>query len=64
MRTLPDTGFLREPQVLNFVGFKHSTLWARVKAGTFPRPVKLSPRVTVWRCEDLHQWITEQGKAA
>ncbi|MHB1176625.1 MAG: helix-turn-helix transcriptional regulator [Sulfuriferula sp.] len=59
--TLPETGFLRQPQVLTFVPISKSTLWRRVVAGTFPAPVKLSPRVTVWRVEDVRRWIAEQG---
>ncbi len=58
---LPETGFLRQPQVLVFVPISRSTLWRRIQAGTFPGPVKLSARVTVWRAEDLRRWIAEQG---
>lgn len=59
---LPETGFLRQPQVLVFVPISRSTLWRRIQAGTFPGPVKLSARVTAWRAEDLRSWIAEQGK--
>lgn len=59
--TLPLTGFLRQPQVLVFVPISKSTLWRRIQAQTFPAPVKLSERVTVWRTEDIRRWIAEQG---
>lgn len=59
--SLPETGFLRQPQVLVFVPISRSTLWRRIQAGTFPGPVKLSARVTVWRAEDVRRWIAEQG---
>ena len=55
--TLPETGFLRQPQVLAFVPISKSTLWRRVQARTFPEPVKLSGAVTVWRAEDIRRWI-------
>lgn len=58
---LPETGFLRQPQVLIFVPISRSTLWRRVQAGTFPGPVKLSARVTAWRAEDVRRWIDQQG---
>lgn len=54
---LPETGFLRQSQVLALVPVSKSTLWRRVQARTFPQPVKLSARVTAWRAEDLRQWI-------
>lgn len=59
--TLPQVGFLRQAQVLQFIPFSKSTLWRRVQTRTFPEPVKLSERVTVWRVEDIRQWIAEQG---
>ena len=59
---LPETGFLRQPQVLAFGPISKSTLWRRIQARTFPEPVKLSERVTVWRAEDIRRWITEQGR--
>ncbi|WP_431289432.1 helix-turn-helix transcriptional regulator [Roseateles chitinivorans] len=60
MSVLPDTGFLRQPQVLLFIPFSKSTLWRRVEAGSFPAPVKLSSKVTAWRAEDLRVWIAAQ----
>jgi predicted DNA-binding transcriptional regulator AlpA len=34
-----------------------STWWAGVKSGRFPKPVKLGPRTTAWRAEDIHALI-------
>lgn len=58
---IPETGFLRQSQVLKFVPISKSTLWRRVKVRTFPAPVKLSERITVWRVEDIRWWIEEQA---
>jgi predicted DNA-binding transcriptional regulator AlpA len=58
---LPDTGFLRQSQLIpGIVPFSASTLWRMVKAGAFPPPVKLSPRVTAWRAEDLRDWMSSR----
>ena len=61
---LPETGFLRQPQVLAFVPISKSTLWRRIQARTFPEPVKLSERVTAWRAEDIRHWIAQQSLGA
>ncbi len=58
---LPETGFIRLPQVLALIPMGKSTLWARVKAGTFPQPIKLSTRTTAWRVEDIRTFIKEAG---
>jgi predicted DNA-binding transcriptional regulator AlpA len=60
LSTLPETGFLRQSQVLGFIPISKSTLWRRVTAGSFPAPLKLPARVTVWRAEDVRRWIHEQ----
>jgi predicted DNA-binding transcriptional regulator AlpA len=61
-QNLPATGFLRQSQIVgNIVPASASTLWRWVNAGTFPKPVKLSERVTAWRCEDVRQWLDKQG---
>jgi prophage regulatory protein len=58
---LPETGFLRQPQVLAFVPISKSTLWRRIRARTFPEPLKLSARITVWKAEDIRRWIAQQA---
>lgn len=60
--SLPTTGFVRQPAVLAVIPISKSTLWRRVKHQTFPRPVKLSERVTAWRAEDLHSWIEHHAR--
>ena len=63
---LPPTRRIHRPQrlSLSFVPISKSTLWRRVHARTFPEPVKLSERVTVWRAEDIRRWIEQQGVAS
>ncbi|MCQ2040306.1 AlpA family phage regulatory protein [Pseudomonas kunmingensis] len=37
----------------------HATLWREIKAGRFPRQVRLSPGRVGWRASDLRQWLTD-----
>tara|TARA_B110000211_G_C13558494_1_gene326751 strand:+ start:258 stop:464 length:207 start_codon:yes stop_codon:yes gene_type:complete len=55
---LPETGFLRLPEVLKFIPIGKSTWWQGVKNGKFPKPVKLGERTTAWRVEDIKELIT------
>lgn len=54
---LPETGFVRLAQILKVHPVSKSTWWAGVKSGRFPKPVKLSPRCTAWRVEDIRALI-------
>ena len=59
-KILPETGFIRLSTVLAFIPVSKSTWWAGVKAGRFPMPVKLGPKTTCWRAEDIRSFI-ERG---
>ena len=57
--TLPPSGYVRLPVVLNVFPVSKSTWWAGCKSGRYPKPVKLGPRVTAWRVEDIRSLIAE-----
>jgi len=64
---LPSTGFLRQSQILGnpkarppipaMVPVGATSWWAGIKSGKFPKPVKLGPRTTAWRLEDVLELI-------
>ena len=53
-------GFIRQKSLLGKLGFSAPTLWRKVKAGTFPKPVKLGQNMTAWRCEEVQAWMEAQ----
>ncbi len=54
---LPETGYIRIKELLKFIPVSRSTVWNSVKAGRFPKPVKLSQRVTAWHVNDIRAYI-------
>ena len=52
-------GLLRLPQVLELVPVSKSTWWAGVASGRFPKSVKIGPRTTAWRAEDIYQLLED-----
>ena len=67
--SLPETGYLRiaqivgnpkrKPQIPPIIPVSKSTWWAGVRSGRFPKPVKLGPRITVWKVSDIRALINE-----
>jgi len=67
MKQLPETGFLRLPQIIGnrkaeppvppIIPVCKSTWWAGIKSGRYPKPVKLGSRITAWRVEDIRALI-------
>jgi predicted DNA-binding transcriptional regulator AlpA len=54
---IPETGFLRLPQVLNVYPVSKSTWWQMIREGKAPKPVKLSRRCAAWRFADIRALI-------
>jgi prophage regulatory protein len=59
MDDLPETGFLRLTQVLSVIPIGKTSWWEGVRSGRFPKPVKLTPRCTAWRAEDIRELIKD-----
>ena len=66
---LPDSGYVRESQLVQSpkrpatpapLPFSAPTLWRKVKAGTFPKPTRLSERVTAWNVGSVRAWMAAQ----
>jgi prophage regulatory protein len=67
---LPDSAFIRESQLVQspkrpgiaaLLPFSAPTLWRKVKAGTFPKPAKLSERVTAFNVGAVRSWMAAQA---
>ena len=68
---LPESAFIRESQLVydpkrpEFpapLPFSAATLWRKVAAGSFPKPFKLSQRVTAWRVADVRTFLNAPQK--
>jgi prophage regulatory protein len=45
-------------EIQNLTGIKsRSTIWRRVKQGTFPAPVRMGENTLRWRDQDVRTWL-------
>ncbi|ARO87949.1 AlpA family phage regulatory protein [Nitrosospira lacus] len=59
---LPASGYIRQSQLIPaIVPFSSATLWRKVKKGEFPRPVKLSERITAWDVNSIRAWLESKS---
>ena len=56
-QSIPETGFMRLPKVLEIFPVSKSTFWDGIRKGQYPKPVKLSKRCSAWRAEDVRKMI-------
>ncbi len=72
MNKLPAEGFLRLKQIIGdpkaippipaLIPVGRTTWWAGVKSGEFPKSIKLTARVTVWRVDDIRALMKGEYK--
>lgn len=67
---LSDTAYVRAAQLVQSpanrnapIPFSPATLWRKVKSGDFPKPLKLSERVTAWNVGEVRAWMLAQASA-
>ncbi|AIL62199.1 AlpA family transcriptional regulator [Pseudomonas alkylphenolica] len=58
----PERRILRRPEVEAKTGFKRAYLYSLMKAGQFPKAIKLGVRAVGWDSEEIDQWITDRLK--
>jgi prophage regulatory protein len=66
---LPATGYIRLAQIIGsrtvsppipaVIPVSKSTWWNGIRSGRYPKPVKLGPRITAWRVEDIRALIKQ-----
>ena len=69
---LPDSAMARQSQLIRDpkhptrpspLPFSAATLWRKVRAQSFPAPVRLGPAISAWRVGDVRQWLQAQAQA-
>lgn len=52
-----DKALARRRQVEQLVQLSRSTIYANVKAGTFPAPIRIGARAVAWRLSEVEAWL-------
>ena len=53
---------LRIKEVLARLSIRRSSFLEGCRTGRFPQPIKLGPRTTVWKAEEIDAFIENLGK--
>ncbi|MEO1767971.1 helix-turn-helix transcriptional regulator [Thiobacter aerophilum] len=51
---------LRLPKVIDATGYSKSRIYALIKEGAFPAPLKLGDRAVGWRESEIEAWIASR----
>jgi prophage regulatory protein len=61
IQTHPSETVLRLPGVKGISGLGRSSIYAGVKAGTFPAPIKLGDRAIGWLDSEVQTWVKSRA---
>lgn len=56
------TNLIRLTKVTEKTGCAKSTIWWMIANNKFPKQIKISPRISVWKESDVNEWIEKQIK--
>jgi prophage regulatory protein len=59
---MEQTVIIRLPELRKRIGLGRSSIYALVKQGSFPRPIRLSRRAVGWSLAEVEAWL--QSRAA
>jgi len=48
---------IRNREVRSRVGFSNTTIYEKIKKGTFPKPIRIGDRMVAWDSEAIDSWI-------
>lgn len=54
---------VRMPELLQKIGLSKASIYNRVAAGSFPKPINLGGRSVGWLESSVEQWIAERSAA-
>ncbi len=72
MVTLPETGYLRLPQIIGdhktntpaIIPICKASWYNGIKSGRYPKSYKISSRSVAWKVEDIRKLVEEIGGVA
>lgn len=54
------TDLRRIPAVRRQTGLSAATIYRRIQAGSFPRPLKIGTRASAWVGSEVDQWVADR----
>lgn len=64
MMDIPEFGFLRLDDVLRIIPVSKTTWYNGVRNGRFPKGIRLSQNIVVWRVEDIKNLVRQLEEEA
>jgi prophage regulatory protein len=61
--TVPNDPILRFRDLQTLTRLSRTTIYGYIKAGDFPRPLKLGKRASGWRLSEVEAWLASRPRS-
>jgi predicted DNA-binding transcriptional regulator AlpA len=61
---LPDSGLVRIQTLCGLLDCSSATIWRGVRRGTFPAPIRPTPKITGWNVGDIRALLSGESSHA
>lgn len=61
IENLPHEGLIRVKDLIDYLPFGKTYMYYLIAEGLFPKPIKFSKKMVLFRHEDVHAWFKQQG---
>lgn len=58
-KDLPKEGHVRWPTISRMTGLARSTVWRMEQRNAFPKSIRLTPRLTIWKSDQIRAWLDD-----
>ena len=52
------------PEIKHLTRLSKSSIYAAIKKGLFPKPIKIGRRAVAWKLQDIRNWIQNRAEGA
>jgi len=59
-----DNRIMKRPAVEDVTGLSRSSIYEKMKTGTFPKNIKLSERSVGWLAHEVQEWLKNRVSAS
>jgi len=59
-----DNRIMKRPTVEDVTGLSRSSIYEKMKTGTFPKNIKLSERSVGWLAHEVQEWLKNRVSAS
>jgi prophage regulatory protein len=51
---------IRRKELVRIIGYSSTSIWRRIKEGSFPLAVRIGPAAVAWKLSEVEEWMNSR----